>query len=435
MKQQIAIVGAGMAGYGAAYRLHSEKIRAIQYDKNPYHGGHAATFKYDNGFIFDDGPHISFTKVDRIKKLFAESVGGEFEAFQASVNNYWKGSWIKHPAQCNLHGLPPDLLVNILKDFIEAQGKDPGKICHYEDWLVKAFGQTFAETFPMEYGLKYHTTTANNMSTDWLGPRLYRPKLEEVLRGAISPDTSDVHYISQFRYPTRDGFVAFLNMFLKMADLKLNHRITRIDPLKKVLRFSNSTEASYDYLISSMPLPELIPLIDNVPKDVVEAASRLACSTCVIVNIGLDREDISQSHWTYFYDRDMFFTRVSFPHLFSPHNVPPGHGSIQAEVYYSKKYRPMDRHPDECIEPVIRDLRRCGLIKEEDKIVFQEAKVATYANVIFDLERAEALATVHGYLDDLGIAYCGRFGDWGYMWTDESFISGEKAAQKVIDRL
>ena len=95
----------------------------------------------------------------------------------------------------------------------------------------------------------------------------------------------------------------------------------------------------------------------------------------------------------------------------------------------------MDRQADECIEPVIKDLRRCGLIKEEDKIVFQEAKVANYANVIFDLDRAKALAIVHGYLDDIRIGYCGRFGDWGYMWTDESFISGENAAQKIIDRI
>ena len=435
MKPQIAIVGAGMAGYGAAYRFHSEKLRAVQYDKNQYHGGHAATFKYDNGFIFDDGPHISFTKVDRIKNLFAESVGGEFEAFQAQVNNYWKGHWIKHPAQCNLFGLPTNLLVNILKDFYEVNAKEPGDIRNYEDWLVSSFGKTFSETFPMEYGLKYHTVPANNMSTEWLGPRLYRPELEEVLRGALTPDTSEVHYISQFRYPTRNGFVEFLNMFLEMADLKLGHEVIRIDPKKQELRFSNEVVTSYDHLVSSMPLPELIPLIDNVPKDVVEAANQLACSTCVIVNIGLNREEISQSHWTYFYDRDMFFTRVSFPHLFSPNNVPPGHGSIQAEVYYSKKYRPMDRQADECIEPVIKDLRRCGLIKEEDKIVFQEAKVANYANVIFDLDRAKALAIVHGYLDDIRIGYCGRFGDWGYMWTDESFISGENAAQKIIDRI
>jgi len=48
------------------------------------------------------------------------------------------------------------------------------------------------------------------------------------------------------------------------------------------------------------------------------------------------------------------------------------------------------------------------------------------------LERAAALKTVHGYLDDLGMAYCGRYGDWGYMWTDESFKSGELAAEKAL---
>ena len=55
-----------------------------------------------------------------------------------------------------------------------------------------------------------------------------------------------------------------------------------------------------------------------------------------------------------------------------------------------------------------------------------------YANVIFDLDRAKALETVHGYLDDIGIHYCGRYGDWGYMWTDESFISGERAAEAAL---
>jgi hypothetical protein len=55
-----------------------------------------------------------------------------------------------------------------------------------------------------------------------------------------------------------------------------------------------------------------------------------------------------------------------------------------------------------------------------------------HANVIFDLNRAAALKVVHGYLDDLKIAYCGRYGDWGYMWTDESYISGERAAEAAL---
>jgi len=84
---------------------------------------------------------------------------------------------------------------------------------------------------------------------------------------------------------------------------------------------------------------------------------------------------------------------------------------------------------------VIKDLRRAGVLREEDRILSRKAMFLRYANVIFDLDRSAALKKVHGYLDDLNIAYCGRYGDWGYMWTDESFISGERAAEKALEKL
>jgi protoporphyrinogen oxidase len=429
----IAILGAGMAGFGAAYQLHNEGIASIMYEKRPNYGGHTSSSSFENGFVFDEGPHISFTKVERMQKLFAESVNDEYEVIQAQVNNYWQGYWIKHPAQCNLYGLPTDLVVDILKDFVESQNNGHVEIKNYADWLIASFGKTFAETYPMQYGLKYHTTTADNMSTDWLGPRLYRPSLEEVLQGALSPTTPEVHYINHFRYPTHGGFVSYLNMFVPQTDLRVNHQLVKLDPKTQELHFANGIVAAYNRVISSIPLPELIPMIVGTPLDVIEATQKLACSTCVVVNVGINREDISEAHWSYFYDQDIIFTRLSFPHMLSPHNVPPGTGSIQAEVYYSKKYRPLDQKPEECIELVIKDLRRCGLIREDDEILFKHAMFIPYANVIFDLDRANALTTVHGYLDDLGIAYCGRYGEWDYIWTDESFMSGEKAAQKILE--
>lgn len=433
--EKIAILGSGMAGFGAAHRLHTEGHRATLYEKRPYHGGHTASYVFDSGFTIDEGPHVSFTKVERMQKLLADSVEQKFERLRTKVNNHWKGHWIKHPAQCNLFGLPQDLIINIVKDFIYAQHHEYGEIKTYQDWLYASFGKTFAETFPMEYTIKYHTTTADNMSTDWVGPRLYQAKIEEVLRGALSPSTPDVHYIDQFRYPSYGGFVSYLQMFMKQADLQAAHELVEVHPVRKELRFKNGTVVSYDHVVSSVPLPELIKMIVGVPADVLEASRKLSCSTVVIVSVGVDRADLIDAHWTYFYDRDYFFTRLSTPHLQSPHNVPPGCGSLQAECYYSEKYRSLDRKPEDCIEPVITDLKRCGILREDDTILFKHAMLVPYANVIFDLDRASALKTVHGYLDDIGIAYCGRYGDWAYIWTDESFMSGENAAQKVLDRL
>jgi len=52
---QVVILGAGMAGFGAAHRLHGEGVGSVMYEQKPYHGGHTASFHRD-GFIFDDGP-------------------------------------------------------------------------------------------------------------------------------------------------------------------------------------------------------------------------------------------------------------------------------------------------------------------------------------------------------------------------------------------
>ena len=182
-----------------------------------------------------------------------------------------------------------------------------------------------------------------------------------------------------------------------------------------------------------MPLPELDPDGSRArPVTSWKPRPSWPAPKLVIVNLVINRPDLLDAHWTYIYDQDVFFTGLSTPHLQSPHNVPPGCGSIQAECYYSKKYRPLDREPEDCIEPTIRDLRRIGVLRDDDKILFQDVMHIEYANVIFDLERAAALATVHGYLDDIGIAYCGRYGDWAYIWTDESFMSGERAAEKIL---
>ena len=432
--EPIVILGAGISGCGAAHRLRAQGVESVIYEKQSYAGGHTFTYKEPDGWVFDEGPHVSFTKNETVKQLLAENVNQEFVAGKVTLNNLWKGHWIKHPAQCHLYGLPQDLIVNCIKDFVEAKKMEDGPVPNYQEWLYRAYGKTFAETFPMEYGHKYHTTPASNMSTDWLGPRFYRPKIEEVLRGALSPEPQDVHYVTEFRYPTQNGFLAYLKKFFDDSTIKLNHKVVKIDPKKKQVRFANGIVTSYQGLVSSIPLPDLIPLITGAPKDVQEAARLLACTTAVIVTIGVNRIDVSEAHWTYFYDRDYIFSRVSIPHLQSPNNAPKGCASIQAECYFSKKYKPLDKDPQAYNETVISDLRRCGFIRPDDKILMTHTMVIPYANIIFDLDRAAALKTVHSYLDDLGIAYCGRYGDWGYLWTDESLVSGENAAQKVLDR-
>jgi protoporphyrinogen oxidase len=432
---EIVILGAGMAGFGAAYRLHEEGTRGRLYEARETPGGHTSTHAYEDGFTFDEGPHISFTNDRRIQDLFARNIGGRYEAIKAYVNNYWRGYWLKHPAQINLHGLPTPLVVDCIKDFISASADESPSIGNYEDWLVAAFGRTFAAAFPMEYTKKYHTTEAKNLTTDWLGPRLYRPTLDEVLLGALEPEPLDVHYVDHFRYPKEGGFCSYLKPFESMVELHCGYRVTAIDSETRTLAFANGETASYQQLISSIPLPRLIPMIKGAPQDVIAAATRLACSQAALVNIGVNHPIDTRAQWTYFYDDDVCFARLSFPPAFSTGLVPDGCGSIQAEVYFSEKWRPLVGSPEDWIEPTIDGLVKCGLIDSRQEIIHRSVIFAPFANVIFDHDRPAALATVHGFLDDVGVMYCGRYGEWGYIWTDQAFISGERAASRALDRL
>ena len=118
---RISILGSGMAGLGASHRLRAEGLAlSLSTTRGPKFAGHTSSHEWQ-GFVFDEGPHVSFTQNTRIQELLADNVNGEYETIHAKVNNYWQGHWFKHPAQVNLHGLPRDLVVDIIKDFVAAQ--------------------------------------------------------------------------------------------------------------------------------------------------------------------------------------------------------------------------------------------------------------------------------------------------------------------------
>ena len=96
------ILGSGMAAWGATSRLRAEGITPALFDKNVYPGGHTATFE-NRGFYFDDGPHISFTSVERMQGVFSDAVDGRYEILRADVDNWYQGHWVVHPAIANLY--------------------------------------------------------------------------------------------------------------------------------------------------------------------------------------------------------------------------------------------------------------------------------------------------------------------------------------------
>lgn len=425
-KERIAVLGAGLAGLAAASQLADQDV--VIYEKRSHWGGHASSRQID-GFTFDEGPHISFTKNQHVQEIFSDAVDGQYQELPGIAFNYFQGFLLKHPTQFHLQPLPPDIKTACLVDFIQARLEPPGPIVTYRDWCYSNLGKSFSETFVRKYTRKYWTMELEDLTVDWIGPRIHSPSLEQMISGAMSESTENHNYIDTFRYPLKGGFASFGAGLATGSKLETGYQIVMVDPELKTLSFSNGEEAQYDWLISSLPLPDLIAAIPTTPPQVQEAVKRLKWTSHFLVNLGICGEGPQEGYWIYYYDEEIPFSRVCFPSRFSPFNAPEGHFSLQAEIVHAP-HKPLG-DSKAVTEETIEWLQRVGLIPNKSDIVLVDNQDIQYANVIFDLERSESLSVVHHYLQDKGISVCGRYGEWAYLWTDGAVLSGEKAAEEV----
>ena len=76
-----------------------------------------------------------------------------------------------------------------------------------------------------------------------------------------------------------------------MANLKLGHELVSIDPRAKELKFSNGFVGRYDGLVSSVPLPEMIRMIEGAPQGGRRGRSGAASGhapPAFLVNVGVN---------------------------------------------------------------------------------------------------------------------------------------------------
>jgi protoporphyrinogen oxidase len=424
---RFAILGGGIAGLSTSFHLGHRD--AVIFEAKDHYGGHVYSWQQD-GFTWDDGPHISFTTNEYIRDLFTENVDGEYEELDVVATNYFHGHWIEHPAQTHLYQVPEPLRTECLEGFLNTVSTDgPPLPTNYQEWLHQAMGAVFAETFPAAYTRKYWTTDPKNLDVDWIGIRILRPNVEDVVEGAKGPLDRPTYYVAtrDSRYPSRGGFFAYTHRLARGAGIDYGKKLERINFSRRRMGFSDGSEAEYERLVSTIPLPVLIGAAEDVPAHVRDAASQLRCTSFLYVQVAVNHPSKRDEFWVYVYDEDKLSTRISFTEKFSPHNAPEGTTGIQVEVYGSP-YRPLPTDHEEVGRRVTEELIEMGLVEGPEWVRDVHVKFVPWGNVIFDLDRATALAEVDGFLDRMGVLRAGRYGEWKYLMTDASVLSGRRAA-------
>lgn len=413
-------MGAGIAGISAAYHLKQKGENSVIFEKDNDWGGLCGFFEID-GFRFDRFVHFTFAKDEKIAELFAKS--SPLYAHPPVSYNYWRGCWLKHPAQNNLAPLPIEEKVKIIDSFVNRPRKDVAEISDYAEWLRVQYGDYFAENFPFAYTRKYWGVEAKQLETKWVGNRLHVSPLPEVLRGAFAEQQENFYYTKFMNYPKKGGFRSIINECRKGLDIRLNKKAVRIDTAAKQVEFADGTVENYDNLISSLPLPEIIKMISDVPENVQNAAKQLRWTCGYQVSLGFNRPDVAKYLWFYIYDEDVPPARVYSPNLKSPDNAPDGCSSLQAEIFFANGVKVVDKNI--ILQKTVEKLKEICQFNDSD-VVVKDIRFEPYANIIFTPEIYESRKVVREWLQAQGIKTIGRFGEWDYLWSHQAFESGMK---------
>ena len=195
---------------------------------------------------------------------------------------------------------------------------------------------------------------------------------------------------------------------------------------KKCATFQDGRQVTYESLVSTIPLPQLMELIEDLPISYKNAASKLRFVSVLNLNIGINRENISGYHWIYFPEPEFPFYRVGFYTNFSKNIAPKKTSSMYIEI----SHLPGTKVDSKALTDASIDaLRRCGILRKTDSIIAKACADIKYGYVIFDRFHKKKLSAAVSYLQKNNIFPAGRYGAWTYSSMEDSIVRGREIAK------
>ncbi len=429
--RKVVVIGGGLAGLSAGY--HLREYDPVVFEKETAIGGLCRSFSQD-GFTFDCTGHLIHLKNAYTKELIASLLPNAFNSHERLAAIYSKSTVTPYPFQANTYGLPPEVVKECVIGFVESMlAPTNGGARNFHDWVLQTFGSGIAKHFMLPYNEKFWKEDLHTITSDWVSWSIPKPSLEEVVNGALGLTNKGMGYNPRFIYPKRGGIDCLPRALAKpIRRVHMSETVESIDPKKKVIRVSSGREEPYDFLITTLPLPLLFRMLKDTKDSLNQDAAGLRAVSVLNINLGINRPEISDQHWIYFPENRFVFSRVGFPMNFSTAVAPEGSSSMYIEITHPQEE---SWDVDKATEQSIEDLRTCGILHPEDRILTRHVIDIRHAYVIFDEHRQKCLQGLIDYLESRNIFTAGRYGRWEYYSMEDSILSGKTAAERVLAKI
>ncbi len=492
-KKHAIIIGAGPAGLTAAYELLTKTdILPIIIEESPYIGGISRTARR-GGNRMDLGGHRFFSKDERVmdfwKKLMplqgAQSKDDIITGNEKPLAE--NGPDPEKEDRVMLVRTRVSRIFYLRKFFdypITMKGetfKNMGfgrtvkagfgyiKSCLFKkeetnlkNFYINRFGAPLYEMFFEDYTEKLWGINPEFISADWGAQRVKGLSLRKALWSMIkkpfvkNDKNVETSLIEQFWYPKKGPGQLWETLADEISNLggviimdcKCQGIVTEGDTVTgvKVLREGKESVLDSDYVISSMPIKDLVAGITNAPANVREVAEGLPYRDFITVGLLVDKlklinktkiktvGNIVPDCWIYVQERDVKLGRIQIFNNWSPYMVEDNENKvwIGLEYFCNEGDEMWNMSDDEYIKFAIDELVKIDIIDREDVSDAVRLRVKKAYPAYFGVY--SRFDEVKDYLDSYKNLFCvGRNGQHRYNNMDHSMVTAMEAVKCIAD--
>lgn len=423
----LGILGGGISGLSLAH-LYSGTSEILE--KEDRLGGHCRSHQKD-GFTFDEGGHILFSRDQDVLDKMLSILGDNVEKRRRNNKIWYKGRFVKYPFENGLDALDKEDIFDCLFSYLNNDYPEP---TNFEEWIYYTFGRGIAERYLIPYNEKIWKTPPKQMATDWAGGRVPKPPAEDIIKSALGISTEGYTHQLYYFYPRKGGFEALPKALAAAAPrctirTDFNVESVRRDGSRWIVTGADEDRA-YDRLVSTIPIQEFVPMLQDVPDEIVRAVQALRYNPSIFVLLGLEdclAKDISA---IYFPQPDLVFHRICFMHTFADDVAPTGKLSAVAEISCRGEDDNWRGSDEDIVGKVVTGLTQEGFI-QSSQVITTDVRRVRYSYVVYDHDHHDNTAMIRSYFSDLGIELLGRVSQFEYWNTDQCFSEAMRLATRL----
>ena len=493
MKKKIVIIGAGPAGLTYAYELlkQSNKYEVVILEATKNIGGISQTVKYKGNRI-DIGGHRFFTKSEKVNEIWQELL-----PVQGKPSKDYK--LLKRDVELNENGPDPEVVDEVLlkrhrisriffnKKFYDYPVslkletiKNMGflttmkvgfsylKSCvikrkddTLENFYINRFGKKLYSMFFEFYTTKVWGRTPKDIDASWGAQRVKGISITKVLGNAlkkvfhIKDKNAETSLIEEFFYPKLGPGYLYETMAKRCvemgATLLLEHEVIGITNKNgkiteiKVKNKDKEETIKCNYVVSSMPIKNLINAMNDVPTRIKNIAKDLPYRDFITFGVLVKKlkeknitniktiNNIIPDTWIYVQDRSVKMGRIQVFNNWSPYLVDDykKHVWVGLEYFCNEGDEFWTMSEKKAKEFAINELVEIGMIDKKDVIDSTRIKIKKAYPAYFDSYKD--INKVINYLNKIDNIYCiGRNGQHRYNNMDHSMLTAVEAVDVLL---